>query len=307
MQHNLGRIIEVLVDKQTIDKLYTEGKIECPELTDKPAVNSYMVIRSYEDAKQSALCRYSSNNRLIRLGAKNTISFSGISPKDSKQTAFFDSLLNREISLSTVIGPAGTGKSTLALAYALQSFFDEKKPILLTKPAVIVGANKAFGAVPGTIAEKYAPYLDSYKIILQKMLGDNAKSYLDISHEKSLIQYVPIAFVRGCTFENCSFIIDEAQNMSWHELKSTVSRMGQGTTLIILGDLDQIDINISAEQTGLYKFITSKAYSESDFTSNIYLTEQYRSKITKLVADVDTELRGVNEQPTQARRNRGVT
>ncbi len=118
--------------------------------------------------------------------------------------------------------------------------------------------------------------------------------------QREELQYVPVELVRGCTFDNGTFILDEAQNLDWHELNTIISRMGRGTKMIILGDLDQIDTGAHPTQTGLYKLITSQPFRDSHIGSAMKLQTQYRSPITQLVADVNRWL--INEsEPRESR------
>lgn len=280
-------ILERYVDDSKIQDIYNQGYTEV-ELTEEQAIQSYAIFRSHSNPKSTALVRHVGEGKYRRLEDSNSQFKSSITPRDSKQAAFADSLGTPEILLSIAIGPAGTGKTTLAMAHAAQRHLEGKR-ICLTKPTSMVGKGKAFGPVPGDIGEKYAPYLASYEIVLQKILGD--RHYVDRMKETKKLEYLPIELVRGCTFEDCTFIIDEAQNLSWHELNTVISRMGEGTELIILGDLNQIDTRSTKQNTGLYQLVHSKAFRRSKITSGMGLTTQYRSPITQLVADIDEELR----------------
>jgi phosphate starvation-inducible PhoH-like protein len=193
--------------------------------------------------------------------------------------------------LIAALGAAGTGKTSVAIAKALQSYFVEKKKIYLSKPTVMVQSheNNVFGPVPGDINEKYAPYLGSFEIVLNKVLGENSKHYLEMMFKNKQAEFIPVEFTRGCTFENCTFILDEVQNLSWHELKTVLSRIGENSTIILCGDPDQIDTGLTYEQTGLYKLISSNTFLKSDFTSQIVLTKQYRGKIPDLIYNIDKE------------------
>jgi len=131
-------------------------------------------------------------------------------------------------------------KKTVVMRYMGYGEWTKMKKILMAKPTAMVGRGKAFGPVPGTIEEKYAPYLASYEIVLKKIFGDRGASIFQRMKQKKDLEFIPVELARGCTFENCTFILDEAQNLDWHELNTIVSRMGEGTKMLILGDLYQI-------------------------------------------------------------------
>jgi len=105
------------------------------------------------------------------------------------------------------------------------------------------------------------------------------------------LQYLPVELSRGATYDNCTFVLDEAQNFSWLELLTIISRIGENSKMIVLGDLQQIDTDDYYDETGLWKLVNSKAFKESSLTSYVQLETQYRSKITKLITEVDNELR----------------
>lgn len=281
-------IQEHLVDETLIQTLYHSNQISYG--LDEHAINSYHIFRSNVNSKQTAMARYTGDGIFKSLSNNGKININSIMPKDANQAAFMDSFLQKDILLSVGVGSAGTGKTTMALAYAAQEYLLNQKVIHLTKPTVMIGNSKAFGAVPGDIQEKYAPYLSSYYIVLEKIFGKNGSSYIEGMKKKNHIQYTPIALARGCTYENCTFIIDEAQNLDWHELNSIISRMGENTKCIILGDLNQVDTKTAKHRTGLYQLLHTDAFANSKIASAIELKTQYRSPITQLVADIHEEL-----------------
>ena len=232
---------------------------------------------------------YEKNHEILLADTWKSNTLNGFQPKDSLQRVYFTQLTDPEILLNVALGPAGTGKTTIALALALHNYFYSSKNIYLSKPTVMVQENNAFGPVPGDINEKYAPYIGSFEIILNKTLGENSSSYLETMLAKKHLQFFPIEFTRGCTFENCTFILDEVQNLTWHELKTVLSRIGENSKIIICGDPHQIDSNFTYEESGLYKLIESKSFNTSRFTSKVTLNKQYRGKIPDLIYKIDKE------------------
>lgn len=277
------RNLEVL--PEIVDSAYADSTIE---LEDQSApVNGYAVLRDVFSPKHTAMVRHIGNGKWTRIRSPGELQVSGLRGRDARQTAFINNLVDEKILINVVIGQAGTGKTTLALAYALDRWFNDGKRIVLSKPTAMVGEGKAFGPVPGDMEEKYAPYLASYEIAIKRLLGRHSTAQLEGMKRKKHLEYVPIELVRGSEFEDCTFLLDEAQNLTWHELKTIISRMGNGTKMIIMGDLRQIDLDMRREDTGLHKLINSPPYHESVVSSQIELLTQYRSPITKLVADVD--------------------
>ena len=211
-------------------------------------------------------------------------------PKDSRQSVFMHSLHSENTVMSVFLGPAGTGKTYLALSYAIEQQFLNGKRIILSKPTATVGRTRAFGPVPGDIKEKYSPYIDSYKIVIRKLLGEKSSHFIESLIKDRKLEFQPIEFVRGSTYENCVFILDEVQNLTWHELKTVVSRMGKNSKIIIAGDLYQKDIAFrDDEYSGIETLINSKIFKNSDFTSLIFLNKQYRSRLANLIYRIDNE------------------
>lgn len=284
-------IREITVSKAEINSLYEQDVSYMDDLYDLEDiyVNDYVNFISDEDHKHKALARYLGTGAWTKIS--NKLSFSNIKPKDACQAAFMDALSDDKVLVNVAIGTAGTGKTTIALAYAAEQYLRNKRRILLSKPATMVGLGKAFGAVPGDFSEKYAPYLASYDIVLKKLMGENTNNYFEAMKAKGDLQFIPIELARGCTYDNCTFIVDEAQNMTWHELNTIVSRIGENSKILLLGDPKQIDIKLRTSETGLYKLITSMPFQKSPIASAIQLKTQYRSPITQLVADVHEYLR----------------
>ena len=283
-------VSELFVPSSSIDEIYKNGEINFPKDLFSPQVNKGFILKSVEDKQKTALVRATSSKTLIKISISKNFEMSGLRPRDAKQRFFVDELLSDEIKVSIGLGSAGTGKTTVAIAYALKQLFEHQKAIHLCKPTALVGEmSETFGPVPGDVQEKYAPHTAHFKIVMQKLLGDRAAEYIELLLKKKQIQFTPAEYVRGCTFDNCTFIVDEVQNFTWHELKSIASRMGQDTKLIMIGDPYQIDRNFSLQESGIYTMLSSKAFQESSLTGCTYLTEQYRGPIPALITDIDNE------------------
>jgi len=296
----MSSLQELHLTSSLIDQIYKTGYIEDLEECNYDT-NEYIILKSME-TNASAIASWTKDKRIKRINNVDSLTYTKIKPLDSMQSALADSFFNKDILLNIAIGSAGTGKTTLALAYALQAFQENDRPIILTKPAIMVGSGKAFGPVPGDFAEKYDPYLASYMMVFEKILGKRSHSYLDMMRKNNKIQFIPIELVRGCTFENCTLIIDEAQNLLWHEINTVCSRLGENAKIILLGDLEQIDIPKKYDQIGLYQLMTSKTFRDSEITSLVKLETQYRSQIADLLIRINKEINeGTNNSKDRAR------
>ena len=162
--------------------------------------------------------------------------FEPIIPKNYVQETYLESIRNNQITFA--VGPAGTGKSYIATAYAAEQLYYKRiDKLILTRPAV--EAEESLGALPGELADKYAPYLAPIRDILDNLLG---KSFVEYCLKVGTIEPVPIAFMRGRTFENSVVLIDEGQNVTPRQMKLILSRIGEDCKMIIDGDITQKDI-----------------------------------------------------------------
>ena len=159
-----------------------------------------------------------------------------ISPKSINQKEYISKIRNSDIVFG--IGPAGTGKTFLAVAMAIRNFKDEKiDRIILTRPAVEAG--EKLGFLPGDLVEKVNPYLRPLYDALFEMLGPEKT---EIYIEKKIIEVAPLAFMRGRTLDNSFVILDEAQNTTKEQMKMFLTRLGKNSQAVITGDITQIDL-----------------------------------------------------------------
>lgn len=289
---SIGSIEQFFVYDGDIDSLYKDrvGDVTGSLLVNLPP-NTYCLLKSEINAKKSIVVCHLGGNR-VRTVPQPEQKLLGATPRDMRQLAFVDSLLSPTVRLAVGLGAAGTGKSYLAIAYALGRLSQDAGRVLLCRPATYVGTAKAFGAVPGTVQEKYAPFIESFNIVMQKLLGERSVSYLQMMQKREQIQFLPLEFTRGCTYDNATFIIDEAQNTTWHEMNSLVTRMGENTKLIVLGDPSQIDTKVPSHETGLYQLVHSMAFANSPITSVVELVQQYRSPMAQLAIEINKEIVG---------------
>jgi PhoH-like ATPase len=244
--------------------------------------NEYLLI---EDQKQkNHIFRY--NNHTLTPVKKKETTAGGVKPRNSEQVIALDLLLNEEVKLVALLGKAGTGKTFLTLASALHQSARYQR-ILLSKPVVDVG--NGIGFLPGTVGEKLEPWMQSFFDNLDQInpywdtdpLGREKESYFEKNH----IEIQPINSIRGRSLKNAFMIIDEAQNLTKHEIKSIITRAAEGTKVVLLGDPYQIDNPyLDANSNGLiYVVEKMKGQSIFGFTS---LTKSERSELSDIAADL---------------------
>lgn len=294
--------IRLIVKDHEIDAIYANKYLTATIPYDH-AINQPVLLVSELDEKKTAIAKVLKNGMLKKIKASERMVLSDIRPKDYKQQIFIDQLLDPRILLNLALGPAGTGKSLLACSFALQDSDEHKRKIYLSKPTAFVGeGDNAFGPVPGDRDMKLAPYIEHYMMAFKKILGQkNSSGYLEMMIQKEIINFAPIEYIRGCSFDDAVVILDEVQNLTWHELKTVISRMGQNTKLILLGDPYQIDVPLKLEDTGLYKLVNSDTFRSSHISSGVFLTEQHRGPIARLAAEIDKELRKKRENTQHIR------
>ncbi|OFX58164.1 MAG: phosphate starvation-inducible protein PhoH [Bacteroidetes bacterium GWB2_41_8] len=272
-------------DDSLIEKFYSDNTlpVELMGLSKIPDINEYFIMKSN---KASVLGRYDGGMKKMARVEKRTAY--GIKPRNAEQTFSLDALFNPEIKLVALTGKAGTGKTLLALAAALEQHKSFGQ-ILLARPIVAL-SNRDLGYLPGDAQEKINPYMqplfDNLAVIKHSY---NARSmeYQKIEEllkdEKLII--TPLAYIRGRSLSNSYFIIDEAQNLTPHEIKTIITRAGEGTKLVFTGDLQQIDSPYLDMKSNGLAYMTEKMRNHEIF-AHVNLIKGERSYLAELASDL---------------------
>ena len=275
-------------DDDAIQKLYSAPyEIPAEEVetsTDAEMVpNKYFIIRN---SNRSVLANLNSEKTSIRKIDKNPIY--GITPRNAEQTFAVNALLNNDIPLVTLTGKAGTGKTLLALASALQSKHHYRQ-IFIARPIVPL-SNKDIGFLPGDVESKIGPYMqplwDNLKVI-QDQYSENDKNYIAISNmvkdDKLVIE--PLTYIRGRSLQRIYFIVDEAQNLTPHEIKTIITRVGEGTKIVLTGDIYQIDHPYLDSQSNGLSYLIDHFMGQKLY-SHINLEKGERSELAELASNL---------------------
>jgi PhoH-like ATPase len=234
----------------------------------------------------SALAKYNHvEETIIKVNKKTAYN---IKPRNAEQTFAIEALLDEKISLMSITGKAGTGKTLLALAAALQQRRDFEQ-IMLARPIVSL-SDKDLGFLPGDEKQKIGPYMqplfDNLTVIKQQF-GKQSKDYAKIDEllkeEKLIIS--PLAYIRGRSLSKVFFIIDEAQNLTPHEVKTIVTRAGEGTKVVFTGDIDQIDSPYLDSKSNGLSYLTDRMKGQ-DIFAHINLLKGERSYLAELASDL---------------------
>lgn len=279
-----GRTVIENVDAEEIRKIFTDGYTENSAILGKQKQNNQFYILKGD--KSSTLAYYNPFlDRVERVEKQFTY---GIKPRNAEQTFALHALLNDEVKLVTLQGVAGTGKTLLALAGAIEQ---RKKynQIILARPIVPL-SNKDIGYLPGDAKEKVNPYMeplwDNLKFI-KSQFSENEKRYkaIDEMIEEDKIVVTPLAFIRGRSFSNIFFIIDEAQNLTPHEVKTIITRAGENTKIIFTGDVYQIDTPYLDEQSNGLSYVIDRLKGSKLF-AHVTLEKGERSELANLANDL---------------------
>jgi PhoH-like ATPase len=274
--HDLSsEIIRDLYQKKSIP----EGGI----LNGNKMANGYYILNN---CTETALARYDEGSNSLELVDKKYAY--GIKPKNAGQTFAMDALMNDNIKLIALQGVAGSGKTLLALAAALEqkSKFDQ---IILSRPIVPL-SNRDIGFLPGDANDKISPYMqplwDNLKFIKSQFRENERKSKaLESLQDSGALSLTALTFIRGRSLSNVIFIIDEAQNLTPHEMKTIITRAGEGTKIIFTGDIYQIDSPyMDAHSNGL-SYLIDKFKGNSIF-AHIKLEKGERSELANLANEL---------------------
>lgn len=280
-----GRSIVEEVDPSIINLMYEKGYCPPEDVLgkDKPMKNHYYILKS---GKKSVLAFYNSVNGMVEQVEKRNAY--GIKPRNAEQAFAIHAVLKPEIKLVSMQGVAGTGKTLIALAAALEQK-REFKQIYLARPIVPL-SNKDIGYLPGDIKSKLNPYMeplwDNLKFI-QNQYSESDKEYSKITemvqNEKLVI--TPLAYIRGRSLSNICFIVDEAQNLTPHEVKTIITRAGENTKIIFTGDIHQIDTPyLDAQSNGLSYLIDR--LKDHELYAHVTLEKGERSELANLANEL---------------------
>ena len=279
-----GKLLVENVESDYINKLYKQGNISDTEvIQDKIIANGFYIMKN---GKSSVLSYYNPLDDCLERVEKQYVY--GIKPRNAEQTFALHALLNPDIKLVTLQGVAGTGKTLLALASALEQH-NLYHQIVLARPIVPL-SNKDIGYLPGNADEKINPYMqplfDNLKFI-KNQFGQNEKKYRKIEEmeDEGKLNISALAFIRGRSLSNVIFIVDEAQNLTPHEVKTIITRAGENTKIIFTGDVFQIDTPYLDEQSNGLSYLIDRLKGNELF-AHITLEKGERSELANLANEL---------------------
>jgi len=249
--------------------------------------NQCVHFTSEENSKIEAAMRY--QNDTLRLISQSPINVWGVSPRNREQRFAMDLLLDPDISLVTLTGMAGTGKTLLAIAVGLSLVADQQlyRRLVVSRPIFPLGRDMGF--LPGDVSEKLNPWMKPIFDNLEFLLGDNKKRHGQPSYQalldQNIIEIEPLTYIRGRSLPEQFLIVDEAQNLTPHEAKTVISRAGEGTKVVLTGDPYQID-NPYVDTTSNGLSYVVERLKNSPLTAHITLKKGERSALAALAAQM---------------------
>jgi len=279
-----SRLIED-VDSKEIDVLYASygvdgGEINC--VTD-PMANENFILRN---GQKSILATFDPfDNKVVRVDKPTAY---GIKPRNAEQSFALHMLMDKRIQLVSLSGKAGTGKTLLALAAALE-LRSEYRQIFLARPIVPL-SNRDLGFLPGDIQSKLDPYMqplfDNLSVIRHQFKSNDKRSIkINELLEQNKLLITPLAYIRGRSLQKAFFIVDEAQNLTPHEVKTVITRAGEGTKVIFTGDIHQIDHPYLDKRSNGLTYLISRMKGQDVF-AHITLEKGERSELAELASNL---------------------
>ena len=279
-----SRLIED-VDSKEIDVLYASygvdgGEINC--VTD-PMANENFILRN---GQKSILARFDPfDNKVVRVDKPTAY---GIMPRNAEQSFALHMLMDNRIQLVTLSGKAGTGKTLLALAAALE-LRSEYRQIFLARPIVPL-SNRDLGFLPGDIQSKLDPYMqplfDNLSVIRHQFKSNDKRSIkINELLEQNKLLITPLTYIRGRSLQKSFFIVDEAQNLTPHEVKTVITRAGEGTKVVFTGDIHQIDHPYLDKRSNGLTYLISRMKGQDVF-AHITLEKGERSELAELASNL---------------------
>lgn len=271
------------VEKGQIDLFFKDGQLSIEAEGFRP--NEFCLMTSPE--KSSAVARYNGEKKRLEPLLKISQDIWGILPLNFEQKCALDLLLRDDIKLVTLVGPAGTGKTLLTIACALRKVFDEGlySRILVSRPIVPLG--KDIGYLPGTKEEKLIhwmqPIYDNIEFLCSS--GGEKSEAQDFIMNSGKIEMEAVTYIRGRSLPKMFIVVDEAQNLTPHEVKTIISRAGQGTKVVLTGDPTQIDNPYLDKNSNALTF-TSGKFANHKIFGHMYLEKTERSELAALAADI---------------------
>jgi PhoH-like ATPase len=279
-------IVELEVDGDEVDALFRDGRIAPRDPLPEP--NACLLLRDRANPSHTALGRYDAAKRVIAALRVPRDGVMGVRPRNKEQSYALDLLLDESIRLVTLVGKAGTGKTLLALAAGLKRTVEDGiyTRMLVSRPVMPLGRD--IGFLPGDVDEKLNPWMqpifDNLEFLFSTGTRKGPRAYTDLL-ENGQIQVEPLTYIRGRSLPQQFIVVDEAQNLTPHEVKTIITRSGDGTKIVLTGDPGQIDNPyVDSASNGLS--VAAERFRGEKLAAHIVLAKGERSDLAELAANM---------------------
>ena len=280
--------VEYEVSADAINSFYSDKTMPLSDAN--ICANQYIVFKDITNPNHSAIARYDINNHAAVPLIKPSDNVWGIYPRNVEQSFALDCLLNDDIKLVSLVGKAGTGKTLLALAAGLSKTLDDGKyhRLLVSRPIFPMGRD--IGYLPGDVEEKLNPWMQPVFDNIEYLLGSGTSHKRAAGRAQELISQgmlniEPLTYIRGRSIPHQYLIVDEAQNLTPHEIKTIITRAGQGTKVVLTGDCYQIDNPyVDSANNGL-TYVVERFKNEA-ISAHVTLSKGERSELAELAANL---------------------
>ena len=275
-----------LVDDEIVDQFYDGEDVFLDKDDVKLYPNQMLMLVSNSNEKKTALARFMNyNSPLRKLIDKNDVW--GVRSRNKEQKFAIDLLLDPNVPVVTLVGKAGSGKTLCAIAAGLHQTVEDSKEstyrrLIVTRPIQPLGRD--IGYLPGSMEEKMIPWLSPIKDNLEYLMGAD-KKMLDLYIEDGTIEIEALTYIRGRSISNAYIVIDECQQLTQHEIKTILTRVGENTKIVMTGDIEQID-NVYVDETSNGLTYAVEKFKEHDVAGHISLIKGERSKVATLAAKI---------------------
>lgn len=289
LKHHIGKsdliyggVRVVNTTKANLDEFYRSKGLDVDKLNIDEDLfpNEYVVIKNGHSTSGLSKCVDGTLKPII-----NVDDVWGLKPRNKEQRFALDALFDDNVKLTTMIGAAGCGKTILALAAGIKQVIEEKKfsKLIVSRPIQPMGRD--IGYLPGTKEEKMEPWIQPIMDNLEFLFGSRKRDMVQMYFDQGLIEVEAITYIRGRSIPNAYIIIDEGQNLTPHEVKTVITRVGEGTKIVLTGDIEQVDNpQIDALSNGLT--YTAEKFKEHAMAAHIALIKGERSALATLAAEI---------------------
>jgi PhoH-like ATPase len=281
-------IAEVDVTQEQVDEFYHTGRLALPDPYYAP--NQFVVLRDNTNLSHTALGKFNLALQCVEPLYDIKRGVWGIRPRNKEQHFALDALMNDTVRLVTLVGKAGTGKTLMALAAGLQKVTEEGvyQRMLISRPVLPLGRD--IGYLPGSVEEKLNPWMqpiyDNVEFLMGLSRGERkpGRSYHELM-DMGIIEIEPLTYIRGRSIPNQYMVVDEAQNLTPHEVKTILTRVGENTKIVLCGDPFQID-NPYVDSTNNGLVHTVNRFRSEKIAAHVMMTKGERSEMAELASNL---------------------